>query len=76
MWTNFAVVSSLALGQGSGLLATPKPLQARALVATLVVEGFVGGILSRLARIDVGGVDVDGSQPVQARAGGELGTVV
>ena len=61
-----------AFDQDSGLLATAKPLQAQALVAKLVVETLVGRVLPRLTRIDVGGVDVDVSQPLQDRLGAIL----
>ena len=73
MRTDLVVVSPPALDQDSGLLATSKPRQAQALVAKLVVEALVGRSLPRLAGVDVGGVDVGASQPLQDRPGDKLG---
>ena len=54
--------------------SAPEPLQA--LVAELIVEALVGGILPRLARVDGGGVDVRLVQPLDDGPGEELRAVV
>ena len=54
----------------------PKPLPAEILVAELPVEGFIGRMLPRLARVNQGRFDLRGVQPAQDGGGDKLRPIV
>jgi hypothetical protein len=70
------VVPSPGFDDDLGLLARPKPFHRQALVTQLAVEGFVGAILPRFARIDVRSVDAGIDDLLQDRFGNKLRTIV
>ena len=73
---HLVVVLSPLLDPDLRVQAVPKPLEAQKLVAEFSVEGFVGGILSRLPRIDQRRVNARVAEPAQDGGGHELRPVV
>src|SRR5579872_6906993 len=76
MRPNLVVVTSVLLDDDLGIDSVPEPLHAQALVAELAVERLVGSVLPRFSRINVRGIDVGLSQPLQHGTGDELRAVV
>lgn len=76
MGPNLIVVLPPGFDQDLGLVTTSKPLQAETLIPEFIVEGFVGGILPRFARVDVGGIDIGVGGPFQDRARDEFWPIV
>ena len=76
MWPHLVVVLSPLLDPDLRVHAVPKPLEAQKLVAEFSVEGFVGGILPRLPRIDQRRVNAGVAEPAQDGGGDELRSVV
>ena len=63
MRSNLVVLTPELLDQNLRIDPILEPLHAQTLVAELAVERFVRAVLPRLARIDVGGVDVRDAEP-------------
>ena len=76
VWPHRVVVLSPRLDPALRVQAVPKPLEAQKLVAEFSVEGFVGGILPRLPRIDQRRVNARIAEPAQEGGGDELRAVV
>ena len=76
MRPHLVVVLSPLFAPDLRVQAVPKPLEAQKLVAELSVEGFVGGILPRLPRIDQRRVNARVTEPAQDGGGDELRAVV
>lgn len=76
MGTDGVVILSPGLDQDLGLGTGAEPFDAQAFVAELAVEGLVGTVLPRLARLVKGRVDAVVGHPLQERATDELRAVV
>ena len=68
MRPDLVVVPTPVLDHDLRIDTITKPLHRQALVAELAVEGFVGAVLPRLARVDQRRLDLLVSEPAQNRA--------
>ena len=76
MRSGLVVVTPPVLGHDLGIDPVTEPLECEALVPELAIEAFPGGVLPRLARIDIRRLDIGLAEPAQDGPGDEFRTVV